>query len=137
MAYIGANEVQQIRNALKARFPAFRFNCRKSSGSLGVDVTIKQGPIDFIRNYNDTVGYQPGGFRNGSPAKDCLQVNEYHFQNHFTGSARDTIAEVLKIIKTASDRKWYDNSDAMTDYFDTAFYLHLSIGEWNRPYHVA
>jgi len=54
MAYIRAQEVKQIRNELKARFPNFRFNCRKSSGGLGIEVTIKQGPIDFFKNYNDT-----------------------------------------------------------------------------------
>lgn len=137
MAYIGAQEVQQIRNALKARFPDFRFGCRKGSGSLSVEVTIKQGPIDFIKNYNDTVQAQPGGFRTGGPAKDYLQVNEFWFHEHFSGAAKDTIEEVLRIIKTSSDRKWYDKSDAMTDYFDTAFYIHLGIGTWNQPYHVA
>ena len=137
MAYIGAQEVQQIRNALKARFPDFRFGCRKGSGSLSVDVTIKQGPIDFIKNYNDTVQQQPGGFRNGSPAKDHLQVNEFWFHEHFSGAAKDTIEEVLKIIKTSSNRKWYDRSDSQSDYFDTAFYIHLGIGSWNQPYHVA
>ena len=27
-----------------------------------------------------------------------------------------------------------DNSDAMIDYFDTAFYTNISIGKWNKPY---
>ena len=31
-------------------------------------------------------------------------------------------------------RAWYDNSDAMTDYFDTAYYTHVSVGKWNKPY---
>ena len=47
MAYIGADDVKRIREALKARFPKFKFGCRKGSGSLSVDVTIKAGPTDF------------------------------------------------------------------------------------------
>ena len=31
-------------------------------------------------------------------------------------------------------RGWYDNSDAMIDYFDTAYYMDISVGDWNKPY---
>jgi len=31
-------------------------------------------------------------------------------------------------------RAWYDNSDAMTDYFDTAYYTNIRIGKWDKPY---
>ena len=34
----------------------------------------------------------------------------------------------------AGGKAFYDNSDAMTDYFDTAFYTHLQIGSWNKNY---
>jgi hypothetical protein len=44
------------------------------------------------------------------------------------------LLKVMDIIKTAPTDKWYDRSDAMTDYFDTAFYIHLSIGSYNAPY---
>jgi hypothetical protein len=134
MAYITANEVAAIRTGLKARFPQFKFGARKGSGSLSVDVTIKQGPVDFIKNYNDTVSQRPGDFRGGAEAERYLQINQYWFQEHFSGEAKEVIAEVLRVIKTAPDRKWYDKSDAMTDYFDTAFYIHLQVGEWNKPY---
>ena len=30
--------------------------------------------------------------------------------------------------------KWYDKSDAMVDYFDTAYYIDINIGKWNKPY---
>jgi hypothetical protein len=134
MAYITADEVSAIRTALKERFPQFKFGARKSSGSLGVDVTIKSGTIDFVGNYNETVSQRPGDFRGGSPAENYLQINQFWFQEHFSGDAKEVIDEVLCIIKTASNRKWYDQSDAMTDYFDTAFYIHLQVGAWNKPY---
>lgn len=134
MAYIGAAEVKAIREGLKARFPNFKFGCRKGSGSLSVEVTVKQGPVDFIGNYNETVSTRPGGFRGGSAAERHLQINQFWFQEHFTGDAQTTIAEILRIIKTAPNRKWYDRSDVQSDYFDTAYYIHLSVGEWNQPY---
>jgi hypothetical protein len=136
MAYISAQEVQAIRNGLKARFPEFKFGCRKGSGSLSVDVTIKQGPIDFIKSYNDTVAQRPGGHRTGEPAKDYLQINQYWYQEHFDAKAAEMIGEVIRIIKTAPDRKWYDNSDIQSDYFETAFYIHIQVGDWNQPYRL-
>jgi len=40
--------------------------------------------------------------------------------------------EVEDIIKKELD--WYDNSDSMSDYFDTKFYLDVDIGRWDKPY---
>jgi hypothetical protein len=31
---------------------------------------------------------------------------------------------------------YYDRSDAMTDYFDTAYYVDVNIGKWNKQYKV-
>ena len=33
-------------------------------------------------------------------------------------------------------KAWYDNSDAMTDYFDTAYYMHIEVGKWDKSYEV-
>jgi hypothetical protein len=39
-----------------------------------------------------------------------------------------------KMIKIMKGQGWYDKSDAMTDYFNTAYYLSLNIGKWDKPY---
>ena len=127
MAYINADEVKAIRNQLKARFPNLKFGCAKGSGSLSVDVTIKSGDVDFFDNYNKVCG---------SLAKEHMQVNQYWLTSHFEGTALETLQGIMEIIKTAPTRQWYDKSDIMTDYFDTAFYIHLQIGAWNKPYQL-
>lgn len=136
MAYITADEVKAIRNELKAQFPKFKFGVRKGSGSLSVDVTVKSGPIDFIENYNQTTDERHVDTR---LAEGYLQVNQYWFQEHFTGEAKNAIDQFLRIIKIAPStapggRRWFDDSDAMTDYFHTAYYIHLQVGDWNQPY---
>jgi len=136
MAYITADEVKAIRNELKAQFPKFKFGVRKGSGSLSVDVTIKSGPIDFIENYNQT---KNESHVDTQLAKGYVQINQYWFQEHFTGEAKNMIEQVLRIIKIApgtipGGRRWFDESDAMTDYFHTAYYIHLEVGNWNQPY---
>lgn len=138
MAYITADEVSAIRKELKNKFPQFKFGCRKSSGSLSVAVTIKSGPIDFISNFNEAIAERsrPNDPLGPRPVTNYLNVNPYWYKEHFTGEVADMIGEMIKIIKTAPDRKWYDNSDIQTDYFDTAYYFDLQVGSWERPYKV-
>jgi hypothetical protein len=131
MAHITADDVKAIRTELKAAFPKWKFSCRKGSGSLSVDVTILQGTVDFSENFKDSY--------NGR--KHC-QVNQYWIDSHWTSlEARAALNKINEIMHHAPGRanvlrKFYDNSDAMTDYFDTAFYTHLSIGAWDKDYEL-
>jgi hypothetical protein len=29
---------------------------------------------------------------------------------------------------------WYDRSDSQSDYFDTAYYVDVNVGKWDKPY---
>jgi hypothetical protein len=33
-------------------------------------------------------------------------------------------------------KDYYDRSDAMTDYFDTAYYTNINLGKWDKPYEL-
>ena len=46
--------------------------------------------------------------------------------------AKNFLNEVLSTIKLTGE--WYDESDAQVDYFNTAFYIDINIGRWNKPY---
>lgn len=138
MAYISANDVAAIRNELKVAFPSWKFSVRKSSGSLGVDVTVLQGDIDFVEIYcAKGVDDNEAGWARKNRA---LQINQYWINDHWGHSpeAAQALTRINEIMHNAPGRAggkaFYDNSDAMTDYFDTAFYTHLNIGAWNRPY---
>ena len=105
-------------------------------GSLSVSnhssicLNIKSGPIDIIGNYNATVAEHPDNYH---VAKDYLQVNVYWIQDHFTGVAREFLSEAVTALKGAG---YYNNSDAMTDYFDVAYYFEINVGRWNKPYEL-
>lgn len=125
MAYIGANEVKAIRDELKAQFPEFKFGVRKGSGSLSVDVTVKSGPA----NFSDVL--------NAEQQSNHGQINHYHLDNY--GEHKSFFEQIIRIIKIAPStipggRRWFDDSDAQTDYFHTAYYMHLQVGSWNKPY---
>ncbi len=123
MAYISAQDVAAIRKELKAAFPGWKFAVRKGSGSLSVDVVILQGTVDFSENLDH--GY--------------CQVNQYWIDSHWTNlEARAALNKINDIMHNAPGRAggkvFFDNSDAQTDYFHTAFYTHLSIGDWRKNY---
>ena len=114
MAYISKEETAAIRKELKAAFPDFKFSVRIQTLSA-VNVTIKKSPVDFSNYLGD---------------RSSANVSEYHHKN-MTDEQIDIFRKIFNIIKTApakvSGSEWYDNSDAMTDYIDTAYYYYLSV----------
>ena len=125
MAYISAQDVGHIRNELKAAFPKWKFSVRKASGGLAVDVTILRGTVDFSENFTDGRRY--------------CQVNQYWIDSHWTDmEANAALKKINEIMHNAPGRNggkaFFDESDAMTDYFHTAFYTHLTIGAWDKDY---
>ena len=119
MAYISAEDVQAIRAELKAAFPKWKFSVRKDN-SLAVAVTILKGTCSF-------------------EGKTDAQVNEYWIDSHWTDAEdRMALEKVSEIMHNAPGRAggkvFFDHSDAQTDYFHTAFYTHLSIGQWDKAY---
>ena len=125
MAFINAEDVKAIRNELKATFPKFKFGVRKQDFHK-VSVTIKEGPTDFSDCFTHGEGY--------------AQINQYH--THMYGKHQKLFDAIHKIIRTApikgdgywKNKGWYDNSDSMIDYFDTAYYISMNVGSWNQPY---
>ena len=101
---------------------------------MTICMTIRSAPIDFIGNYNEATR-NPGhiGYGRNQLAEKSIQVNPYHYQNAFTGKALEAITKIMAALKSAG---WYDNSDAQTDYFDTAYYTDLDIGSWDKPFQV-
>ena len=60
-------------------------------------------------------------------------VNVYHIERFFEGTAKKFLTKLLAAMKGT---KWYDNTDAMIDYFDTAWYNDIKIGEYGKPLEV-
>jgi len=128
MAYISAEDVKAIRNELKQEFPKFKFAVRKGSGSLSVDVVVQKATYAFQDQ-----------FEKSFQGKRYAQVNQYWIKDHFSDvEEREFMLKVNEIMHNAPGRAggkvYFDESDAMTDYFHTAFYTHLSIGQWDKEY---
>ena len=136
MAYMNQERKAKITKMLKPILAKY-----KVKGSLSVRnhstivLTLKFGAIDFIGNSNRVCGndfYQvQRGFKPTTSGYD--QVNPYWFQDHYDGDAKAFLTEAFKALKSAD---WYDESNAMIDYFNIAYYVDVNIGKWNSPYIV-
>lgn len=114
MAYVNNETKQKIQTALKPVFKKYGIKATVAKGSYNSSlvVNISAGDIDFGSTYQ--------------------QVNIYWIDDHHTGIAKEFLNEVLKTIKVAGE--WYDESDSQIDYFNTAFYISINIGRWDKPY---
>lgn len=132
MAHITTQEVAAIREELKARFgKKFKFSVTRRDRGLAVVVAIMASDVDFSDLWADKV---PGDY--GYGYKD---INTYHVTTENYGDHAHLFAEIVEIIKTAPAKAhggcaWFDKSDAMTDYFHTAYYFDLHVGRWDREY---
>jgi len=104
-----------------------------------IQLNLKSGKIDFIENYIQTDIDKPYAKHFSQDQIDYIRktksvdVNPYWFHEHFTGAAKKFLSETFSALKGAD---WYDESDAMTDYFNTAYYVSVNIGKWNKPYEL-
>jgi hypothetical protein len=122
MAYMNQEKKAKIAAKLK---PVLKKYGVKGSLSvrnhLAITLTLKSGAIDFFEDYGDREDARKFG----------IQVNPYWFHDHFAGKSKEFLTEAFDALKSAD---YYDNSDAMTDYFDTAYYYGINVGKWNKPY---
>lgn len=136
MAYIDQKQKTIISAALKPVLAKYGVK-----GTLSIrhhstiTLTLSAGPIDFRANNNAVCAADHWQVSHGwkPNADEHYDVNPYHFARHYSGTALAFLTEAFAALKSAG---WYDDSDAMTDYFNTAYYYGISIGRWKKPYVV-
>lgn len=104
MAYMNQQKKKQISEALKQAFPDYRFSLSVRH-HMTIVVKIKKCPL-FTASENQL-------------------INNYWYEQHLQKNQANFISSLLVTIKKAGD--WYDNSETMTDYFNTAFYIDLIV----------
>ena len=137
MAYISTEDVKHIRNTLKKELPQFKFSVVRDHHS-SVSIDLMKGPAFKDWEYNDryTGETKVGSLNDG----EHHQINEYHLEDFYGKDNAKILGKVKEIAHTApamnGGKEWYNNSDAMIDYFDIAYYIHIGVGKWNKPYEV-
>lgn len=134
MAYISTDEVKEIRKSLKEKFGKnIKFSVRRDNYSCVV-VTLVSGKINFFDGSMDSTDKYNGRVHKFD---GYAQINNYHTE--FYGKHSKLFEDINDIAKSApanaeGGRAWYDNSNAMIDYFDTAYYVNIHVGKWDKPY---
>ena len=117
MAYVSKEDKKTLAPAIK-----------KVLAEYGVKGTIK---VNHHSTLVVTLRKVPAGLFTAEEIENG--VNVYHIERFFEGTAKKFLTKLLAAMKGT---KWYDNTDAMIDYFDTAWYNDIKIGEWNKPVEV-
>jgi len=127
-----------------ARAPVIKAVLKKYGlkGTLKVEthstlvVTIRSGELDLIGMANNW--HEKGAERRGdtfSPYTGHVPVNVYWDGENARKHGEPVYADIIdELVAALKGDDWYDNSDAMTDYFNTAFYYDIAIGDWDKPY---
>ena len=115
-----------LDKVLKSRGIKYSLRVRNN---MSINCTIQAAPIDFLGNFKATTGDLFKTISGRDP--ESLPVNLYWINDHFTGEAAQVLSEAAEALKAAG---YYDNSNAQIDYFETAYYMHLNIGQYDKPF---
>jgi hypothetical protein len=128
MAYISKEQVQEKTIKLKALNKEYGIKASFSgSNSSSLNLTIHSGSIDFFEYLAPEIK------RQCIEEEFDLQLNHYYLKDWFKDSkAKEYLLKAYSIMLEGH----YNNSDIQTDYFDVAWYNHMQIGRWNKPYEV-
>ena len=118
MAYVSKEDKKTLAPAIK-----------KVLAEYGVKGTIK---VDHHSTLVVTLRKVPAGLFTPKEIANG-DVNVYHIDKFFEGTAKKFLTKLLAAMK---GDKWFDKSDSMIDYFHTAWYNDIKIGEWNKPVEI-
>jgi hypothetical protein len=139
MAYMNQEKKAKIVAAVKPVLKKYgvkgSFSVRNN---LTICLTLTEGKIDFVEDYIRANGNKHYNVMTKDQVdyirkNKTLDINPYWYQEHFSEPVKEFLDEVFSGMRAAG---WYDNSDAQTDYFDTAYYVDVNVGKWNKPYAV-
>ena len=118
MAYVSQADKKALAPAIKAVLKKYKMKASISVNNHStLAVNIKEGVIDFSDDFTHGDGY--------------IQVNEYWIDDHYKGVKQEFFNELIDAMKGP---KYFNDDDAMTDYFSRSHYTSINVGKWDKPY---
>lgn len=135
MAYIEKERVAEIRAELKKLFPTFKFSVTRQNYS-SINIKIIRGDIDFFNDDMRADGTTHFGesrkLSDYTKANGHTSVNEYYIKENWVGEAQKMLSQIRDI---ACEGNFNRNAGDMgADYPDWNFFVHISIGSYDKPY---
>lgn len=137
MAYIEKERVAEIRVELKKLFPQFKFSVTRQNYS-SIVIKIMKGDIDF---FNDAM--RPDGTNHYGDSrklsdyakqKGHTSVNEYYIKENWCGEAQKMLSKIRDIACKGNYNR--NAGDMGADYPDWNFFVHISVGSYDKPYEL-
>lgn len=145
--YKSATDLAKIfRYKAKELFPDCKFSITKQdySGGRSFSISLMAAPFKIFNEVDKIMCEQKSHrYCGDTPEKFAAdwqfiidkghhQINQYYIKDDYilTEKAKEIMTKILGFIQSYN----YDDSDAMIDYFNTNFYIHSSIGKWDKPF---
>jgi len=130
MAYITQDQKKLIAANIKEvlkKYPSvkIKYTLAMNKHASTLYLNISQCNLDFISNHNETTNNQT------LLRPDEFMINPYWIEYNYSGIVKDFLIDIHAALKSAG---WYDKSDIQSDYFDTAYYININCGRWNKPF---
>lgn len=105
---------KKVREFVKCVYPNCKFSI--TSSYLDIHVYLMEAPFEAFKD----------------PETKEAQINHYYIErdNRLTEKTSVMLQTICEYLNSYN----YDDSDSMTDYFDTNFYIHLAVGKWDKPF---
>lgn len=137
MAYMNQEKKRKIVEKVKPILKKYKMKATFAvSNHSTIVVNIKSGSLDFIGDMNDERRdlLNPRFFdKEKLREKYTLDINPYWYEEHYTGKSKKFFSELFPALYSAD---YYDNTNSQIDYFDTAYYVDVNVGNWNNPYTI-
>lgn len=126
------------------RAPAIKAILKKygMKGSLSVRnysslvLTLKSGELDLVGFANRS--NEEYARSRGVPAYDVrghFTINEYRDAEKAKEMGEEKIANFIsEVVDAMFGKDYFNESDAMTDYFHCSHYIDIKVGKWNKDY---
>lgn len=139
-----ATIAKKVKGELKRKYPGCKFSVtfqRYSGGrSLSISLVEADFPI-FVQPSMEVASVIYDRYYCQKPEEFMEywqenfgkhhQVNNYYIKDDYRLTEEGK--SLMMFAKDSAQTFNYDDSDSQIDYFSTNFYLHLSIGKWDKP----
>jgi len=98
-----------------------------------INLNVKSSAFDLVGIYNKYLKEQTA-FKYPNETytnREYFKLTHGWVDDYYGGVELAFFKEAFAALQSAG---YYNNSDAQTDYFDTAYYFYINVGQWDKPY---
>ena len=117
MAYVSQEDKKKLAPAIKEVLKKYKVKASiavRNHSTLVVN--IREGAVPFKES-------------------DHYQVNEYHYESHYADNPV-LVSFLDELISAMKGPDYFNNDDAMIDYYHRSHYTDINFGQWDKPYKV-